>query len=131
MGYRSDVVLVMYAMDKKDYPTLQVWFSQFEQEIAELDLARCFKTIDMSATCNDNKAIVFEATDTKWYDSYAEVKFINWLHTHFRNAFQNEGTEDLYNYEFIRIGEDTTDIEEDCGNHGFNLIGVSRVIIKY
>ena len=49
MGYRSDVVLVMYAMDKKDYPALQVWFSQFEQEIAELDLARCFKTIDMSA----------------------------------------------------------------------------------
>ena len=32
MGYRSDVVLVMYAMDKKDYPALQVWFSQFEQE---------------------------------------------------------------------------------------------------
>lgn len=130
MGYRSDVVFAMYAMDEKDYPALQVWFSQFEHEIAELGIAECFKVVDIFAS-NENKAIVFEITDTKWYDSYAEVKFINWLHTHFKNVFQTEATEGLYNYEFIRIGEDTTDIEEDCGNHGFNLIGVSRSITFY
>ena len=131
MGYRSDVVLVMYAMDKKDYPALQVWFSQFEHEIADLNIAGCFETIDMSATCNDNKAIVFEVENIKWYDSFAEVKFMDTLLNKFRDAFQTEGTEALYNYEFIRIGEDTTDIEEDCGNHGFNLIGVSRSITYY
>ena len=126
MGYRSDVVFAMYALDEKDYPALQVWFSQFEQEIAELDIARHFKDYYMR-----ENPIIFEATDIKWYDSYAEVKFMDALLNKFRDAFQTEATEDLYNYEFIRIGEDTTDIEEDCGNHGFNLIGVSRVIIKY
>ena len=130
MGYRSDVVLAMYALDEKDYPALQVWFSQFEHEIAKLGIAGDFKTVDMSAT-NDNKAIVFEAEDTKWYDSFPSIQFMNALLAKFKNAFQTEGTEDLYNYEFIRIGEDTTDIEEDCGNDGFNLIGVSRSITYY
>ena len=130
MGYRSDVVFVMYAMDKKDYPALQVWFSQFEHEIAKLGIAGNFKDSYMPAT-TENKPIMFEVENIKWYDSFPEVKFINWLDTHFKNAFQTGDTQDLYNYEFIRIGEDTTDIEEDCGNHGFNLIGVSRSITYY
>ena len=130
MGYRSDVTLIMYALDEKDYPALQVWFSQFEHEIAELGIAGYFKDSYMPATM-ENKPIMFEVENIKWYDSFADVKFINDLLAKFRNAFQTEATEDLYNYEFIRIGEDTTDIEEDCGNHGFNLIGVSRSITYY
>ena len=84
----------------------------------------------MPAT-TENQAIIFEAMDVKWYDSFPSIQFMNALLTKFKNAFQTEATEALYNYEFIRIGEDTTDIEEDCGNHGFNLIGVSRSITYY
>ena len=130
MGYRSDVVLVMYALEDKDYPALQVWFSQFEHEIAELGLDGNFRNIYMPAT-TENQAIIFEAMDVKWYDSFPSIQFMNALLTKFKNAFQTEATEALYNYEFIRIGEDTTDIEEDCGNDGFNLIGVSRSITYY
>ena len=35
-----------------------------------------------------------------------------------------------YNYEYIRIGEDTLDIEEQCGGYGFNYLGVGRCIDK-
>lgn len=123
MGYRSDVVMCMYAHQAEDFPALKVWFDQFEHDIKHRWDG--YFTIE---TINSQQVILFDASDVKWYDSFDDVKFVENMLTQFRNTFQTNETEQYYNYEFIRVGEDTQDIEEDCGNSGFNVLHVDRSI---
>ena len=100
MGYRSDVTTLIYGdgLSQQGYDliktlmnttfkdTYQEWGSHFEWR--------------------DHKRVLqFETESIKWYDSYPDVKS-------FMDMLDAIGDIAGLNYEFIRVGEDTDDIEQ-------------------
>lgn len=122
MGYRSNVRCLIYPMDTStgDKPTL-------------VDKYHALKTV-MNTTFKDvvdmwgsywsfddaHNVFDFEADDVKWYDSYPDVSaFMEML----------QKVEDLgYAYEFVRVGEDSGDIEYLESNNHNGYLNTSTVI---
>lgn len=70
----------------------------------------------------ENLIIVFEDTDTKWYDSYPDVQALEALYA----AFDDEG---MFTCAFTRVGEDTGDIEiRQSGDCSYELQSTSTII---
>lgn len=120
MGYRSDIAIAMYAYDDEDVPVLNVWFDQFRAGIKEHEFHDNFSYADCG--------VLFYAEGFKWYDGYQDVKFVEGILEKFIELFQSEDTITKYNYEYIRIGEDTGDMEERCGDGGFDKLSTNRSI---
>ena len=120
MGYRSDIHIVLEAGTEENMNVLMLWFDNYKPAITESgwDDEFTFRT----------HTIEFKATDVKWYPSYSDVALIEKIVSDFENLF---GEQNGYNFEYIRIGEDTNDIEERCGQDGFEHICVSRSIEYY
>lgn len=99
MGYRSDVAVVIYG-DQRDpdkYGALKV--------LMNTTFKKTYTEFETSAEWHDHKHVLeFKIDDVKWYESYLDVQdFMHML----REIEDLEG----YNYEFMRVGEDTEDIE--------------------
>lgn len=110
MGYRSNVACVMYAVrlplsDKTDTEAGQnivnVWL---KQRIPE-QYYEFFKFT--------NEMAVFSIAAWKWYPDYEEVITLENLFEEFAELFCNDlGQDDCgYALEFLRVGEDYTDVE--------------------
>jgi len=119
MGYRSDVTVLIYPdndeQNAERYDTLKVLmnttfkltYEEFESNFEWLDRHRVLK---------------FATESVKWYDSYPDVRG---LHSMMDAIGDMEG----YNYEFMRVGEDYDDIEQNQrGNDLQYHISVSRSI---
>jgi len=119
MGYRSDVTVLIYPdngeQNAERYDTLKVLmnttfkltYEEFESNFEWLDNHRVLK---------------FAVESVKWYDSYPDVRD---LHSMMDAIGDMEG----YNYEFMRVGEDYDDIEQNQrGNDLQYHISVSRSI---
>ena len=67
-----------------------------------------------------HRVLKFDANSIKWYDSYPEVdRFTKFL----------EEVRDLeYEYEFIRLGEEGDDVDEDSTGDAEGYMYVSRSI---
>ena len=117
MGYRSDVAVVIYGDDRaaEKYALLKT--------LMNTTFKVAYDAWSACANWHDTKHVLeFFIEDTKWYESYPDVAaFITML----ENLREIEG----YNYEFMRVGEDDTDIEgESHGNQCEYLIRVTRSI---
>ena len=119
MGYRSDICIVFDARSKENMDVLMLWYDNYKEGIKQYGF-------DDNFTIHTH-VLEFEATDVKWYDSYSSVAFIEGMYEDFTKTL---GDTPNYNYEYIRIGEDTLDIVEQCGGDGFNYLGVGRCIDK-
>ena len=117
MGYRSDICIIFDAGSEENMNVLMLWYDNYKGGIEQYGFEHNFKI--------HSHVIHFEATDVKWYDSYADVTFIEGMYKDFTKTL---GDTPDYNYEYIRIGEDTLDIEEECGGDGFNYLSVGRSI---
>lgn len=122
MGYRSDVMCIMYAttptgeMDEGGMAFIKAWLRNRLNE-DELDL------FDL----NDDHMVVFEVEDWKWYDSYADIAMLDKLFADFIEICDADDTNHYY-LEFVRIGEDYTDIEFRASNHNHGWLRVSRAV---
>ena len=70
-------------------------------------------------------------TDVKWYESYSEVIAFEQFWDKFRELVEAEPEGDEpcdWAGEFIRLGENTEDIEQKCSTDAEWLLQVSRVI---
>lgn len=123
MGYRSDVSIIFYAVDtdKLPLPALKLWFEenyphrQAEDEwSAKVTIAHDYAAVDY--------------VDVKWYADYEHVRAVNDAILKFRHTFQTD-THDYAGYEFIRIGEETSDIEEERSDYCQYRMDVHRTII--
>ena len=96
MGYRSQVYLKT---------TTEGWLvlKRFNDIIIEEVDKPLFSAI-VNKTPAGFYRITFE--DIKWYDSYAQIR-------NFNEAIKMFDTQDIP-YSFIRLGEDTGDIEHNC-----------------
>jgi len=123
MGYRSDVTALIYPDGGEhsalNYDKLKLLMNTtFKQVFDEWGGEREFSD---GWEWNDNMLVLqFTATSVKWYDSYPEIE-------HFVK-FLGEVQELEYQYEFIRIGEDTDDIESDSTGDANHYLSVNRTI---
>ena len=119
MGYRSNVKAVFYTSDKEQWPALRLFVDENFPE----EFKYCLEVIGSSTYCG----YVFSCEDVKWYDSYPDVQAYNKFVANYEGLIDGEA-ELPWVYEFIRIGEDTDDIEtEGAGNYD-HVLQVSREI---
>lgn len=122
MGYRSNVKAVFYTSDKEQWPALRLFVDENFPE----ELKGNLEVIGSSTYCG----YVFSCEDVKWYDSYPDVIAYNKCVEAYTDLIENaEGDEELpWVYEFIRIGEDTDDIETTQAGEPSYVIRVRRII---
>jgi hypothetical protein len=111
MGYRSDVVALLYTNKPEDLPLLKLWLT------ANFPL----KTFEKSIKWFD-RGIILKEEHVKWYDDDKDVLAFNEAVFKFVEEFcEAKGAFDGA-YEFMRIGESDDDIESDCcGDYDYIL----------
>ena len=117
MGYRSEVMAAFYA-DKGKGAAVKLYVDEnFPEELKEV-----------LEPINNRRYVgyLFHETDVKWYDSYPEVVAFNAFVSNFLELAEQE--EIAWCYEFIRIGEDSGDIEETQSDYADNQLRVTRSI---
>jgi hypothetical protein len=118
MGYRSDVKALIYPQSGDqnllEYNKLKLLFNTTFKDVFEAWGKEYFEWDD------DHRVLIFDANSIKWYDSYPEVgKFVQFL-----ADVQGLG----YEYEFLRLGEEDDDIEDDSTGDANGFMYVSRSI---
>lgn len=106
MGYRSDLIAVFYA-DKEKGAAVRLYVDENFPEALKSDLEPI-----------DNGRYVgykFEGTGWKWYDSYPEVIAFNQFVSNYLELAEQEDIR--WAYEFVRVGEDSDDIEENRSDY--------------
>lgn len=106
MSYRSDVNIVFYTRkpDIIPFAALKLWFDEnYPREQA--------KSWSAEIETGDDYVLV-KYRDVKWYDGYEHVGVVNAVVDKFTETFEANVHDDVA-YEYIRIGEETNDIETD------------------
>jgi hypothetical protein len=116
MGYRSDVVAAFYATPDKAAAVKLFVDENFPEELAG----------NLRPIKGRYAGYLFEDEHVKWYDSYPEVIAFNRFVSNFLELAEQE--EIAWCYEFMRIGEDSEDIEETQSDYADNQLRVSRCI---
>jgi hypothetical protein len=121
MGYRSDVVALIYPdpPDDVDDAASQALYDQLK-----VLMATTFKdTIDGTAGVDgfagymtwmdDARVLKFSLESVKWYDGYADVQMFEGMLNAFKGYIDDDDSNIKgYCTEFVRIGEESDDIEE-------------------
>ena len=120
MGYRSEITAVFYTCEKDEWPLLKL----FVDENFPKDLAEC-----LSEECEEPRkrwGFVFRVEDTKWYESFPEVREFEQFEEKF--VAMGKCKDGTWSCEFARIGEDYTDIETRSSDHADYVLRVERRI---
>lgn len=109
MGYRSDIKAAFYA-PKDKAAALKLYVDENFPKDMDLDL----HPIDNGRYAG----YMFEGDGWKWYDSYPQVIAFNKFVSNFLELADGEnGGELRWAYEFVRVGEDSDDIEENRSDY--------------
>jgi hypothetical protein len=117
MGYRSQVAVVIYgdSRDPEKYALLKTLINTTFKE--------AYTEFDGCAEWHDDKHVLeFKMEDVKWYDNHPEVRL-------FMDMLDDIGEIEGLNYEFVRIGEDANDVEDQNGGECVEcILSVTRDI---
>ena len=118
MGYRSDVQALIYPQSGDEnlleYDKLKLLFNTTFKDVFEAWGKDYFSWDDK------HRVLKFDANSVKWYDSYPEVeKFVQFL-----TDVAGLG----YEYEFIRLGEEDDDVEDDRTGDANGYMYINRSI---
>jgi len=118
MGYRSDVQALIYPANGDtnllEYNKLKLLFNTTFKNVFEAWGEDYFSWNDA------HRVLKFSANSVKWYDSYPEVQtFVTFL-----TDVAGLG----YEYEFLRLGEDDEDVEDDRTGDAEGFMYVQRTI---
>jgi hypothetical protein len=105
MGYRSSIKAAFYPQKNEDFALIKLW-------VDEHIITRSWPY--RIAKRSGSRFILFEIDDVKWYDNFPEVIAFNNALVEFEDMFGDGKDTDAPRafMEFIRLGEDTTDVEE-------------------
>ena len=97
MGYRSDVTIMMYPKNEKDFAALKLYADETFPD-----------KFEVAGRHAGDKYLLLGFDGIKWYEGYEEVDvytraFSEWEDT-FRDEADPEG-EPIFHYEFMRIGK--------------------------
>jgi hypothetical protein len=118
MGYRSDVKALIYPVSGEhnllNYDKLKTLMNTTFKDVFDAWDDEYFKWND------EHRVLEFSADSIKWYDGYPDVARFT--------RFLSEVQELEYEYEFIRLGEDMDDVEDDSTGDSEGYLYVSRSI---
>jgi hypothetical protein len=120
MGYRSDVHALFYTMQKEDLPLLKLFMDEnYPKNLHDLE------------EISSNRIYGYEMKyeNVKWYSDYEDVKAFTAFRTKYLallDAQEENGKE--WAFEFVRIGEDTEDVECEQSMASLGVLSVSRSI---
>jgi len=128
MGYRSDVVALVYPEntmsaddDQAAYDQLKVLMNTTFKDVMD-DFGSCIEWLDK------DRVMKFRVESYKWYDTYPEVQRFEAM----LDTFCDYGdTDEIAGYcvEFMRVGEDNDDVEEEhTGENNQYYLSVRREI---
>lgn len=130
MGYRSDVAYTIRFVHEDDTNNKQSFYTFLAEAKANAATALCFSEHGWAEFQIDeaNFRINFFAEGVKWYESYADVQCHEAL-----LSLANEWDEDEDNhahiaYQFVRIGEESDDIEDKRSESADDWIYLERSI---
>jgi len=126
MGYRSVVEAVFYTRDKEQAPLLKLYVDENFPKNEEL--RECLTPIKANSAWGYH----FICEDVKWYESYTFVQEFNeFAHAFVGFAESKEGADAKqlsWAYEFVRLGEEANDIEEERSDNAEFILSVRREI---
>ena len=110
MGYRSEVEFMFYPKEAEHFPVMKLWLDEnmpgTTKNQSGYALLECL-TYDE----NSRPYISYTSHHVKWYEGYAEVDAVMQAIEDFNNLFCGEDATTPCSYEYVRIGEETEDIE--------------------
>lgn len=129
MGYRSDVAYTIRFVDDHDTNNVQSFYTFLLEAKAD---PRCAIALSEVEVDEKRQRFTFSADDVKWYDGYPDVVSHTALFNLARDWAQQMEEGKLsctMGAMFIRVGEDTNDIEETVvGDYDWDWVRVSRSI---
>ena len=120
MGYRSDVHALFYTTIKEDLPLLKLFMDEnYPKDLHDLE------------EISSNRIYGYEVKydNVKWYESYDDVKAFDAFRAKYSaliDAQEENGKE--WAFEFVRIGEETEDVECESSMASLGVLSVSRSI---
>jgi hypothetical protein len=105
MGYRSDVCMVIYGEHQYAMRELKALM-----DAAGIDLTKDWGDDRWGI---DDEQFCFLTDDVKWYDSYPEVQAVMKVWQLAQDTGEDEDGLTRYSGIFLRIGEETSDIEQE------------------
>jgi hypothetical protein len=73
--------------------------------------------------------ILLHYEDVKWYSGYIHPTEVEEAFAKFSDVFRSDERDHRAQYEFVRVGEETDDIETDRSSYADHRLGVERSII--
>ncbi len=121
MGYRSDVVALMYGI--QNTPEEIAMIKEFIRQRVPPNIfeSECFEFNEWG--------VKFEAEQWKWYESYDDVQILEKLFADYQDAFCEGNYDAAYAFEFIRVGESYDDIETHEAGAARGRLSVNRSIV--
>jgi hypothetical protein len=127
MGYRSDVTMIMYpSADHRDkFAALKLYVDE--------NLPDEFKVVGEG----DRRYLHCYIDGVKWYDSYEEVDTYSKLFSEWDELFADPDdpsakkgwqADTIFQYEFLRIGEDYEDVEYHQSYGADHVLNMSREV---
>lgn len=111
MGYRSTVGAMFYTQDETKVGVVKLWLRE-NLPFSDWDTNEFEEIEDGFRFC---------ASDIKWYGTFLAVERFYEIAEKFKDMFCM-GETPAGAYEFVRVGEETTDIEEDsAGDHDYRV----------
>lgn len=129
MGYRSNLMVLIYPdVDKVEdeapkYEQLKLLMGTTFKEVVDEYFGSCMTWMD------SDHVLKFDIKDVKWYPSYPDVQMFEAMLSTFKGHTDDD--EDIKGYctEFVRIGEDTEDVEQvHTGDNNNYYLQVRREI---
>jgi len=130
MGYRSDVAYTIRFTDDHDTNNVQSFYTFLLEAKAD---PRCAIALSEVTVDEKNQRFMFSADSVKWYDGYPDVRSHTALFAKAQD-WAKQMEEGKLNCTmgaiFIRVGEDTDDIEVTVvGEYDWDWMSVTRGII--
>ena len=123
MGYRSNVTCIMYATKLKDEADTTAG-----QAIVNLWLKQRIPDNLHSYFEFEKDKAVFKVEGWKWYPDFDEVKALENIFKEFTDTFCVEKENCAYAIEFVRFGEDYTDVEIKMNGNAQYRLNLHRTI---
>lgn len=124
MGYRSEVEYICYA-DDKDKEAV----GKLKLFVDSCVFASKYIVMDRFEE-SGYFGFEFEANDVKWYPEYEDVKeFETFMESLDQMLCDQKGF--AVHWEFVRLGEDDTDIEYRVSSEAHGILRVTREIERY
>ena len=120
MGYRSDVTIVMYPKNEKDFAALKLYADETFPDQFEVHE-------------HGFKYLLLEIEGIKWYEGYEEVDVYTRAFSEWEQVFADPNRDPtrsehapIFHYEFMRVGEEYEDVVYDCSYGADHALNMSR-----